>query len=177
MPTGRGFSRRSPDWMPENSRICSTMSVRRRPSPRTSSPYLRTCRLVVDDAVGEVLGGGSDDRERRAELVRDRRDEFHLLLREPLRAAGRQEQQRPCWRRARRGCWSSRAGCGAAATRPPPRASRTGARGSAASSVAWRRPAAVAVQRGPQRRRAGRRPCGSRWITIDNGPRVSTSPA
>ena len=70
------------------------MSVSRRPSPRTSSPYFRTCASSSHDAVGEVLGGGSDDRQRRPELVGHRRDEFHLLLREPLRTACRQEQQR-----------------------------------------------------------------------------------
>ena len=43
----RSAKPRCPDWMPANSRICSTISVSRRPSPRISSPYLLDLRLVV----------------------------------------------------------------------------------------------------------------------------------
>jgi len=37
--TGRSAKPRWPDWMPANSRICSTISVNRRPSSRTMLPY------------------------------------------------------------------------------------------------------------------------------------------
>ena len=41
--TGLRANPRCPDWMPANSRICSTISVSRRPSFRTRSPYFRIC--------------------------------------------------------------------------------------------------------------------------------------
>ena len=41
--TGLSANPRCPDWMPANSRICSTISVSRRPSFRTRSPYFRIC--------------------------------------------------------------------------------------------------------------------------------------
>ncbi len=50
-------------------------------------------RLVVHDAVSQVLGGRSDHGERRAQLVRDGGHELHLLLGQPLRAPGREHQQ------------------------------------------------------------------------------------
>src|SRR5207302_10718518 len=41
-------------------------------------------RILGDDAIGEVLSRGTDDGERRAQLVRDGGDELHLLPRETL---------------------------------------------------------------------------------------------
>ena len=40
-----------------------------------------------DDAMREVFRGGANHRHRRAQLVRDTGDEFHLLARETMRAA------------------------------------------------------------------------------------------
>ena len=48
---------------------------------------------VGDDAVGEVFAGGTDDRERRPQLVRDRGDELHLLPRQPLLALGGRQDE------------------------------------------------------------------------------------
>ena len=48
----------------------------------------------MNDAVREILTGGADHRERRAQLVRDRRDELELLARKLLRPARRDDQQR-----------------------------------------------------------------------------------
>ncbi len=42
---------------------------------------------AVDDAMRQVLGGRSDDRNRRAQFVGHTGDEFHLLTRESVRAA------------------------------------------------------------------------------------------
>ena len=50
--------------------------------------------LVFDHAVGEIFGGGSDDRQRRPQLVRHGGDELHLLTRELLRASRRHHQHR-----------------------------------------------------------------------------------
>jgi hypothetical protein len=47
----------------------------------------------VDDAVREIVGGRADDGERRAELVRNRRDELELLPREILGPARREDQE------------------------------------------------------------------------------------
>ena len=54
-------------------------------------------RAVGDDAVGEVLAGRADDRERRPQLVRHRGDELHLLPRQPplpLRRRQREHEAR-----------------------------------------------------------------------------------
>ena len=50
---------------------------------------LADLRIVVHHAVGEVVGGGADHRERRAQLVRHGGDELHLLPRQVLRAPRR----------------------------------------------------------------------------------------
>ena len=54
---------------------------------------LLDARRLVDDAVGEVAGRGADDRDRRAQLVRDGRDELELLPRQPIGAARRHDDQ------------------------------------------------------------------------------------
>ena len=90
--TGRAVIVRCPDCRPANSRICSTRSVRRTPFAPDELAVLADPRLVVDDAVGEVVGGRSDHGERRAQLVRHGRDELELLAREILRAPRRQRR-------------------------------------------------------------------------------------
>ena len=51
-------------------------------------PVLLHARGIRDEAVGEVLRRGANHRHRRAQLVRDRGDELHLLARESLGALG-----------------------------------------------------------------------------------------
>ena len=54
---------------------------------------LADLRVVVHHAVGEVVGGRADDGQRRPQLVRDGRDELHLLARQLLRAARGEDEK------------------------------------------------------------------------------------
>src|SRR6185437_15663728 len=54
---------------------------------------LADARLVADDAVGEVIRGGANDGERRAQLVRHGGDELELLPREIVRAPRRGDEK------------------------------------------------------------------------------------
>ena len=85
--TGRARTGRRLPLRPAYSSTCSTMSVSRRPFvfDQIAVPP-RLCR-VVHDARRKILRGRSDDRERRPQLVRDRRDEVHLLRGQPFRSA------------------------------------------------------------------------------------------
>jgi hypothetical protein len=48
---------------------------------------------IADHAVGEIARSGANHGHRRAQLMRDRRDEFHLLPRKLLRPARRHRDQ------------------------------------------------------------------------------------
>ena len=76
------------------------------PAPFTADELavLPHLRIVVDDPVGEVVGGRPDHGERRPQLVRYRRDELHLLPRQVLRAARADDQEPDADAEHRRGC-------------------------------------------------------------------------
>ena len=164
--TGR-TSRVRPASKPANSITCSTISVSRRPSPAISWPYRCTCSLSRDHAVGEVLGGRSDHRERRAEFVRHAGDELHLLRGQRAGARIRDHQHARCSRRAAAARSNSRTGCGDASMRPRPRAIPPGARSRRATAAGARGDAA----RPPGHARAARSPRRSR-----GSPRAASVP-
>ena len=49
---------------------------------------------IADDAVGQILSGGADGGERRAQLVRDRGHECHLLAGQGPGAMARHREER-----------------------------------------------------------------------------------
>src|SRR5207253_3014763 len=71
------------------------LDQRREPQPLGPHQLavLPDARLVADDSVGEVIGGGADDGKRGAQLVRHGGDELELLTREVLRASRRDDEE------------------------------------------------------------------------------------
>ena len=114
-PSVRDGRCRRPASMPAYSSTRSTVSPSRRASVWMRDAVLLDARRIGDEAVGEVLRRRPDDRDRRAQLVRDGRDELHLLPRETLGAiaryarALRRSRTSAAGRRSRgRGCASAR---------------------------------------------------------------------
>ena len=93
MSTSSNRHLRWPEYVPARSSTRSTISARRRPSSRTTRPYSRAVAGVGDDSRRQVVAGGTDDGEGRAQVVRNAGHELDLPVGQAARALGGDDDQ------------------------------------------------------------------------------------